>query len=51
MYKVLAVKLETHDLVMKNCLKEFLKENPKFVGMKISQNYLIKRIAEFYLKS
>lgn len=47
----LAVTEETFNMIMKDCIKEFLKENPKFIGMRITQNFIIRRIADFYLKT
>lgn len=47
----LAVDLVTFNLVMDNCIKEFLRYNPEFKGMHISQNHIVRRIAEHYIES
>ncbi len=41
---------ETKKIIMDDCVKAFLKDNPDFQGMKISQNFILKRIAKVYLK-
>jgi len=41
---------ETKKLIMEDCVKMFLEDNPDFQGMKISQNFILKRIAKVYLK-
>lgn len=48
-YNNLAVKDETFNLVTVSCMEMFLKHNPQFKGLKISQDFLIKRIALAYL--
>lgn len=51
-YKVhLTCSKETADAIMKNCVKEFLEHHPDFEGMKISQGFILKQIAEHYLRS
>ena len=47
----LAVKEDTFNIITVECVKEFLKYNPEFVGMKLSQNFILLKIAEHYLKS
>ena len=47
----LACDKETYDMITKNCIQEFLKHNPKFLGMKITQNMILRRISDHYLKS
>jgi hypothetical protein len=48
--KKLSVSQSTFDLVTKDCIKAFLEDNPDFEGMKITQNYIIRRMAKRYLK-
>ena len=48
--KHLLVDYETYDLVIKECISEFLEYHPNFSGMKITQNFIIRKIAEHYLK-
>lgn len=45
----LSVSSSTYDLVTKDCLKAFIKDNPDFDGMKITQNFIVRRIAKKYL--
>lgn len=40
----------TKDLILKNCTTIFLKEHPEFKGINISQGFILRRIAEYYLK-
>jgi len=49
--KHLLVDYETFDLVMKDCIVEFLEHHPEFSGMKITQNFIVKKIANHYLIS
>ena len=49
--KHLAVDHETYELVVINCVNEFLNYNPEFKGMKITHNHIIRRIAEHYIES
>lgn len=41
---------EDKKLLMKDCVKLFLNENPSFEGMTLSQGFMIKKVVEFYLK-
>lgn len=41
---------ETRDLIMQDCLNDFLTHHPEFKGMKLSQGFMLKKIAETYLK-
>ncbi len=40
---------ETKELIMNDCVKAFLEENPKLRGIKVTQNLILNRIANFYL--
>lgn len=42
---------EVHDMIMNDCKTLFLSENPKFTGIKMSTNFMLRKIAEFYLKA
>ena len=37
-------------LIMEACLNEFLEHHPEFRGMHLSQNFMLQKIAEFYLE-
>ncbi len=39
----------TKKLIMKDCVKEFLKHHPELHGLKITQNMMLTQIAKFYL--
>jgi len=41
----------TKKLIMLDCIEEFLLYNPDFKGMKISQGFILKKIAEHYIES
>ena len=49
--KHLLVDYETYDMITKNCVEEFLNHHPEFIGMKLTQSFIIRKIAEFYLNS
>jgi hypothetical protein len=40
---------ETKSLIMDECVKEFLKNNPKFECINITHNFILNRIAKYYL--
>ena len=46
----LTVSQSTKDLIIKDCKEEFLKHHPEFDGMKITENFIARQIADFYLK-
>jgi len=48
-YRHIAVSQEVYNKIMIECKKEFLEYNPEFKEMKISQNFLLNRIADKYL--
>lgn len=41
---------ETKDIILNECTKEFLQHHKEFKDMKLSQSFILKKIAEFYLK-
>ncbi len=50
-YRVrLTVSESTKDMVMNECREEFIRHHPELKGMKITENFIIRQIAEFYLK-
>lgn len=40
---------ETKDLIMINCKDDFLEHHPEFKGVNITQGFMLKKIAEYYL--
>ena len=49
MRKQLNVQQETYNKVVNECIKEFLRDNPKFKNIKITHDFIIDRIARYYL--
>jgi len=47
--KRLACSNETFDLYMEECKTKFLKHNPQFKGIKITQEFILRRVALSYL--
>ena len=47
----LAVNPDTYVMVTEKCVSEFLKHHPEFKGVKISHEFIIKRIAKYYIES
>lgn len=43
----LSVHPDTKKAVM-NCIPEFLEHHPELRGMKITENFIVKQIADFY---
>jgi hypothetical protein len=35
--------------ILNKCAEDFLDNNPKFVGMKLSKNFIVRKIGEYYL--
>lgn len=42
---------KTANLIMNECIKEFLIHHPDFEGMRISQGFILKQVAEHYLRA
>lgn len=38
-----------YNAIVVDCIKEFLEHNPTFKGMRISQDFILRRIARHYL--
>lgn len=49
--KKLWVFSSTHEIVMKKCVAEFRRHHPELDSEKITQNFIVLKIAEFYLKA
>lgn len=45
----LNVSKSTFKLVNNNCKEEFLKQNPQFKNINITHNFMVDRIARYYL--
>lgn len=41
---------ETYDMIVNGCRKRIYKETPELDGMKLSQNYILKRVARWFLR-
>ena len=40
---------KTRDLIMGECVKEFIENNPEFKDVQVTQEMILKRLAEYYL--
>ena len=49
-YVKITVSPSTKDLVM-SCISEFLEHHPELKGMKITENFITRQIAEHYKRS
>ena len=47
--KHLTASPEVYNLITVECVKEFLKHHPEFEGMNISQDFILRKIAIYYL--
>jgi len=47
--KHLLVDYETYDLVMRDCVREFLERHPEMMGKNITQNHIVRQIALDYV--
>ena len=47
----LTVSDSTKNLICNGCRKEFLIHHPEFEGMKLTENFIVRQIAEHYLRS
>jgi hypothetical protein len=41
---------ETFRKIMNECVKDFLEHHPEMKGMNITQNFILLKIAEYYLE-
>ena len=41
---------ETKNMIMTDCVEEFLSHHPELAGMKITQDFILRKIIDFYLK-
>lgn len=49
-YEKLCITKETYDLVVNDCVKEFIRNNPHLEGLKITHEIIIRRMADYYLE-
>jgi hypothetical protein len=42
---------ETRNLIMEKCVEEFLTHHPELKGYNITQAYILRQIAEYYLNN
>lgn len=47
--KQLNVKKETYEKIMIECVKEFKKKNPSLDEIKVTHDFIVNRIARYYL--
>jgi len=48
-YHKMAISHDTYNMVMVECVKEFQISNPHLIGIKITQDFIVQRIARWYL--
>lgn len=48
--KHLVCNQEVFELIINDCIKVYLKHHPEMLGCKISQNHILRQIAQFYLE-
>lgn len=41
---------ETKNLILNDCVDEFMKHHKDFNGMVVSQGFILKKLAEYYLE-
>ena len=46
----LACSESTKKLIMEDCIKDFLSHHPELSGINVTQNMILRQIAEYYLK-
>lgn len=46
----LACSESTKKLIMGDCIKDFLSHHPELSGINVTQNMILRQIAEYYLK-
>jgi len=49
-YKYLAVSDETFSMMMHECKALFLKKNPDFDGIYLTQEFMVRRVCKSYLE-
>ena len=50
MYVHIVVKKENKEKLMNECVKLFLEYHPEMLGMKLSQDFMLSKLIEYYLK-
>jgi len=51
MWTKLAIKSDTKEMLLNECVKEFLRHNPAFEGMNITQDFILMKVITFYLSN
>lgn len=46
----LACSESTKKLIMEDCIQDFLSHHPELSGINVTQNMILRQIAEYYLK-
>ena len=41
---------KVRDCIMIDCKREFLEHHPEFKGMRITQNFMLQKLVDFFLK-
>lgn len=41
---------EVYNLIVNDCVEEYVRNHPEMEGAKISQNHILKQLARYYLK-
>lgn len=41
---------DVYDMIVKDCIKEYIEHHPEMLGAKISQNHILRQLAKFYLE-
>ena len=49
-YAKLTINTTTKKLLMEECKKLFLKAHPEFTGYKITENFMLLKVCEYYIK-
>ena len=50
-YARLSIKPKTKKMLMCECKTEFLRLHPEFSGFKITEDFILRKICEYYLKT
>jgi len=49
--KKLSCSYRTYEIITQDCVEEFFRHHPELKGMTITHNLILRRIAEFYIKT
>ena len=48
-WSLIRCRKKNKDKLMSDCKSWFLKDNPKFKGLNITQNFMLEKVIDFYL--